>query len=468
MQRKTDAYHHMTDVVCDRLHAWGLTGSHIAVALSGGADSTALLHVLCDLREAFALRVSAIHVHHHIRASEADEDMHFAEELCTSLDVPLKIYHVDAPAVAEALHMSLESAARQERYRAYAAYHETYPDAFIAMAHHADDQFETVMFRMARGTGLRGMCGMPARRDYFIRPLLSLRAREIREVLSDADISYREDSTNADIAYTRNFLRHEVTPAMERVHEGAVENISLMTESLREDEIYLSTLAKEKLESSAPDTLRDVIAHAPTPIAKRMIRQLYEVVRGSVDAMTAEQMNTALALIRSDKPHVRMTLPCDTEMYIDRHLLLFRATDETRLLLQHSVSLGVNVFEETGDCLILSDKPIDATDFPIINIYKLLIHSALRFDTMDLHLYVRRKQEGDAYRYGGMTRTLKKLFNDKKLSLASRAVRPVLCDDAGILWVPGFGVRDTAGDTKNRGACCIYALYCSNTECYDQ
>ncbi len=464
MLHKTNTYHHVKEVIEKQLLEWNLQGSSIAVALSGGADSVALLRVLCDLKTVLKLCVSAIHVHHGIRGDEADEDLAFCETLCERYQVPLHSYRVDAPALAEQSHISLESAARQVRYHCFDAYLKENREDRIAMAHHADDNAETVLFRISRGTGLRGLCGIPARRERFIRPCLSLRAGEMRDALAEIGQSYRVDSTNSDVAYTRNFIRHEVLPQIERVHEGAVKNISLMTEGLQEDESYLMEIADTKCKNADVSDMRRVIASEPPSIAKRMLWRLYEDVRCSEDAITAGQLEDALALIRSEKAHARMTLPCGVEMYIDRDMLMFRSMTAEGALREHEVTMGINVFPETGECLILSEEPIDNAKIPSRNIYKLLIHSVLCFDKMDVRLHVRAKRDGDAYRRGGMTRSLKTLYNSKKMSLAARLRRPVLCDDEGILWVPGFGVRDGNDDTKNKGECRIYICYCGFSE----
>ncbi len=460
MRDRSDAFSYVQDRIGTFLTTGGHTDAHITVALSGGADSVCLFRALCALRERLSLTVSAIHVHHGIRGEEADEDLAFCRALCADFGVELTVEYVDAPAYAEMHHMSLESAARSLRYACFETHHATHEDTLIATAHHADDNAETVLFRMARGTGLRGLCGIPAYRDFYIRPCLSLRAEELRAALLACGAVHREDSTNRDTAYTRNFIRHDLLPLMERVHEGAVENISLMTEGLCEDEAYLMSQAEACLRHADGHGLRSVIAASPPAIAKRMLWLMYEDVRVSEDAMTSEQMGAALALIRGGTSHARMSLPCGIALVIDRGDVTFCSEVENKTLGRHEVTLGVNLFPETGECLILSEKPVEIVNDCSLNIYKLLIHSTLRFDTMDLHLYVRAKEDGDTYRYGGMTRSLKKLFNDKKLSLHARAVRPVLCDEAGILWVPGFGVREDVQDDEKREGYRIYACYC--------
>ncbi len=464
MQTKADAFDSARDRVCSFLVTNGYQGTHLAVALSGGADSVCLLHILCELRVELSLTVSAIHVHHGIRAEEADHDMLFCRTLCEQRGVELTIFHVDAPSHANTHRMSLESAGRELRYRCFTTYHEAHSDVLIATAHHADDNAETVLFRMARGTGLRGLCGIPAQRDFYVRPCLALCREEMHHALTERGYTHCEDSTNADLAYTRNFIRHEVLPILSRVHEGTVKNISLMTEGLCEDDAFLLSYAAKRLADTEIGRLRAAIVAESPAIAKRMLWLLYEEKRRSADALTAEQMQAALDMIRGDRVHASMSLPCGVILQVERDTLAFRSTDETYGLLPHALTMGVNYFPETGECLVLSEKPVDVTNDLSFNIYKLLIHSTLHFDTMDIRLSVRAKQDGDSYRYGGMTRSLKKLYNEKKLSLQARANRPVVCDEAGILWVPGFGVRDRGADAAEKGDYRIYACYCGFSE----
>ncbi len=462
---KSDFSSEVTTVVSDFLIKHGLSrNSEIAVALSGGADSVCLLYALCELREAMQLTLDAIHVNHGIRGDDAAFDEAFCRELCDRLRVTLTVYHVDVPEYAHQAHLSLESAARKLRYDCFDSFIKTHSNAYIATAHQADDHAETVLFRMARGTGLRGLCGIPAQRGRFIRPCLRLTAEQMRLALDSKGYSYCVDATNFDTSYTRNYVRREIMPLFKNVHEGACENISLMTEGLSEDEEYLVGCARARLTETSAEHRRSVIRDCPRPIAKRMIRLLYEEIKQSEDALTAKQVDSALELVCNGAYHAVMTLPCGVEMHLEGDALRFDAVCDLPILIPHDIVLGFNRFEETGDCMILSEEPITLQKFPGLNIYKLLIQSTICFDTMDVHLFVRGKQDGDSYRFGGMTRKLKKLFNDKNFSKKKRATHPVLCDERGILWVPEFGVREgndvNTADTKR----CLHVCYGSMTE----
>ncbi len=461
MMYNNDVFLRVKKIVADFLKHEGIGNCHIAVALSGGADSVCLLHTLNVLQRDFQLCVSAIHVNHGIRGEEAAGDEAFCRSLCSSLALPLEVYKVDVPAHAEKKHLSMESAARELRYDCFEKFLSENQETLIATAHQADDNAETVLFRMVRGTGLRGLCGIPARREHYIRPLLGVTGKEIRDALVASDAMFCVDSTNADTAYSRNFIRHEVLPQLETLHEHAGKNISLMTEGLAEDEEYLCHVAEEMLSFAQAGHLRSAVATAPRAIAKRMIRRLYEEKKRSDDALTAQQLSAALNLIRGKERFASQTLPCGVEMRVENDNLLFDYAKEIPVLQTHVLHYGVNLFSETGECMIVSEKPVNSEKFPELNIYKLLIQSTLQFDTMNVHLFVRGRQEGDAYRYGGMTHRVRKLYNDKKLSPKERAVRPVLCDEKGILWIPGFGVREDSNEKKEH---CLYVCYCSGAE----
>ena len=178
----------------------------IGVALSGGRDSVALLHML---REA-GYTLIAINVEHGIRGDESLRDSKFVAELCASLDVPLLAYGVDAPTFARESGYTLEQGARILRYRVFDRVLQEGKCDYIALAHHLDDQVETILMRILRGTGIKGLVGMRAVSGRYVRPLLGVSREEIDSYCKQNGLAYVEDSTNGDSAYTRNFLRGEL------------------------------------------------------------------------------------------------------------------------------------------------------------------------------------------------------------------------------------------------------------------
>lgn len=213
----------------------------LTVALSGGADSVALLLILHDLQPQFGYTLQAVHVHHGIRGEEADRDAAFCEQLCAQYGVPLQCRYVNVPAFAEAQKLSPETAARILRYEALG---EAAPDGLIATAHHADDQAETLLFHLTRGCGLRGLCGIPPKRERIIRPLLHVAKQTLLAFLSRRCQTYMTDSTNLSEEPSRNFLRHRVMPLLEAQNPAALRHMTRTADMLSEDEDYLSAQAQ--------------------------------------------------------------------------------------------------------------------------------------------------------------------------------------------------------------------------------
>ena len=184
----------------------------IAVALSGGADSVALLHYMLSFSRLYPIKVIALNVEHGIRGEQSKNDTAFVSELCKKLNIELLKYEVDSPAYAKEHKLTIEQAARALRYDCFFDAIKTKKCHKIATAHHLSDNFETVLFNIFRGTGLKGLYGISDDRDNIIRPLLNVSRREIDEYIEKNAIPYVEDSSNKDNNFSRNYLRNEVIP----------------------------------------------------------------------------------------------------------------------------------------------------------------------------------------------------------------------------------------------------------------
>lgn len=211
-------------------------------AFSGGADSTALLLCLWQLRQELKIDLRAVHIHHGIRGDEADRDAAFCAAFCKAHEIRFTLCRVDAPAYAKQHHLSLETAARYLRYEALMR---AAPEGEIATAHHAGDNAETLLFHLMRGTGLAGLRGIPPRSGRIIRPLLNAEKHEILAFLREQQQSYVEDSTNAETFSTRNRIRGGILPLMQAENPALLAAMTQTAEILREDEALLSEMAEE-------------------------------------------------------------------------------------------------------------------------------------------------------------------------------------------------------------------------------
>ena len=229
-----------TDAVRRFLQRQKIRDAAVCCALSGGADSICLLVCLLAVQAEFGLRLSAVHIQHNLRGEESQRDEEFCRSFCHARSVPLTVIPVDVRQYAAAHSLSIETAARECRYAAF----RSVPCDYLATAHTASDQLETVLFRLARGTGLRGLCGIPPVREHFIRPLLDVTRTEIEAELRLRQITFVTDSSNLTDAFTRNRIRRHIVPELAAIHSGTERNIIRMTELLRADADFLETAAQ--------------------------------------------------------------------------------------------------------------------------------------------------------------------------------------------------------------------------------
>ncbi len=220
-------------------------GDHVLAGVSGGADSVCLIRILAALRKELGLTLTAVHVEHGIRGEESLADMDFVRDLCKELGVDCVCRQVDAAGAAKERHLTLEEAARLLRYEAFdEAAAETGADR-IALAHHLEDDAETILFHLARGSGLQGLTGIPAVRGRIIRPLLKTSREEIEAYLDAAGQSWRQDRTNEDLYYARNRIRARVLPELEEINAGAARHLTQTADRLRTVWSFLEEMTDE-------------------------------------------------------------------------------------------------------------------------------------------------------------------------------------------------------------------------------
>lgn len=251
------------------------SGDNVIAALSGGADSVSLLHVLKALEQRLGITLYACHINHNLRGKDSDSDQEFTEKLCRRLNIPLKVFSVDVSGTAEK-HQSIEERARELRYEAFASEARRL-NAKVATAHNSCDNIETVLLNMLRGTGLKGLCGIPPVRDYLIRPLIFCTREEIEAYCRDNSLEFVTDKTNFSTAYTRNKIRLELLPKLLEINPSLYEGVGRMTSSLIEDSVFLEEMAinaieKARLEQGIYDSSQ--LAALPKPIFSRAVSML--------------------------------------------------------------------------------------------------------------------------------------------------------------------------------------------------
>lgn len=386
-------------------------GDHVICAVSGGADSLALLFGLYLLREKLQITLSAAHFNHHLRGEESDRDEAFVAEFCGRFDIAL---HLGGGEVKPG-KKGLEAAARDARY----AFLRSLPGK-VATAHTADDNAETVLLHLVRGTGLKGLCGIAPVGDRLIRPMLSVTRAEVETFLQDYCLRHITDSSNETDQFLRNRLRHHVMPLLKAENPRLAENLSAMALQLQEEERLLAALTEQAYTVEVAK-LRTMEPALRSRCLERLLKEC--------GVREPERSHILLAenLVFSENPSARADFPGGVT--IQRQYNVLCPVRETMALQQTFLSVpGVTELSGLRVTSRFSEERIN---------------NAYTF-TVAVHgpVVLRGRLPGDEMRLPGGTKSLKKIYIDRKIPLSQRPFVPVLADELGVLGVAGIGVNE--------------------------
>lgn len=395
-------------------------GDSVVCAVSGGADSIALLFALYLLREKLDITLSVAHYNHGLRGEESDRDEQFVREFCDRYEIPLT---VGSGKVVPG-KKGLEAAAREARY----AFLKSFPGK-IATAHTADDNTETVLMHMIRGTGLRGLGGIMPKNGNLIRPMLSVTREEVLAFIASYHLPYVMDSSNETDQFLRNRIRHYVMPLLRAENPSVSQNVSDMALRLRYDEEALTALVDAEKD---PDVEQLRGMHRAV-----RLRWISSFLRGNgVAEPESEHLELVERLVFSDKPSASADLPGGmTVRRVYEHL---QCGFVSAGITPRELTVGKTfMIEEAGvsvSCLPAEDAECTFDSFTVIPKGKILLRS---------------RQAGDYIRLKGGTKNLKKLFIERKIPAGNRQCIPVIADDEGVLGVYGIGANlDRLGSGK--------------------
>lgn len=424
----------------------------VCVALSGGVDSVCLLHALKEQAKKYNIFLSALHVEHGIRGEESVRDMEFCRTLCKEWGIPLAVQRVDVPKLVKEQGGNLENVARSVRHGAFHSVLEEGKADLVATAHHADDVAETILFRLARGTGVSGMKAIT---EYggIVRPLLTCTRAEIEAYAAENHLSHVEDSTNGDENYTRNYIRHTALPAFEKIHGNAAKHLVEFAALAAEEDAFLQSLAESKIlriagEERVPVDLPDVLFARACLCCMRQYAKGGGYTRaniGEIEKLKTLQSGKKVALPVSDVKDIAAVYA-----FREGNDIVFDwefknepprpsevpFTAQTGLYVCAAGILGVQELS----------SGMEAEDFgATVRMKRLLVD----LDAFPEGCVVRGRREGDQITpYHAPRKTLKKFLTDRKISARLSHKLPVIAKGSEVYAVVGVELADSVKVTE--------------------
>ena len=431
-------------------------GDRVLVGLSGGADSVCLLCILNEIKKEIHFSIEAVHIHHGIRGEEADADALFSKQLCERFSIPFLFIQENVPAYAKERKVSLEEAGRMLRYATWERLKKEQGYTKIALAHHANDSAETMLFHLFRGGRLAGLMGIPPVRGEIIRPLLCCSRKEIEEWLTEQNIAYCVDSTNVSDEYTRNKIRHHiVTYAEEQINPKAVLHMQQTAEYLRqvkqfldgtEQELYDRAVQKQgkRIGLSIP-----ILQEFPFFLQTNLIYKIISECSGGKD-ISKLHINQILDLVKKQSGR-GIDLPLGVRVIRSYDTLLFTKKSYDDLVQIEESSKQWYQRVQEGECVpvvipaeYLYGENGEGLSFRVFSYKKIEEIPKNRYtkwfdyDKISSDIFLRKRRNGDMIRLKSGTKKIKSIFIDEKIPTEVRNQMILVACETEILWIPGI------------------------------
>lgn len=384
-------------------------GDRVLIGVSGGADSIALLEFFVSVKEKYDLDICVAHIEHGIRGEDSVNDAEFVENYCKKLGVNFYLKTIDAPNLAKKAKMGVEEYSRMARYDFF----NTIECDKIATAHNLTDNIETLLFRLARGTGLKGACSIPAVRGKIIRPFIEVSSGEIRKWCNDNNIPYRVDCTNSDSAYSRNLIRLEILPLFEKLNANYQDNIENFISDVNEDYAFIDNYVKSIYPKIVKNNEIDLpkLNELDLSIKKRILIMFFDENGYSLNRIHLQSVIDIT--LKSGKSQIK------------ENVFAISAKGKIRLAKFNDLNKKDEFVTKILNIDEFKDKNIDFY---------------CDCDKIVGNIIIRAKQAGDRIKPAGrnVSKTLKKLFNESAYPIEKRDKKIVVCDDFGIVGVIGL------------------------------
>ncbi len=396
----------------------------VAVGFSGGADSVCLLDILSKIKEDYGIILKAVHVNHNIRGQEALRDELFVKDFCKKRGIELLVFSVDVPSLAKERKLSLEQCGRQVRYECF---EKAGCDA-VAVAHTLSDSIETFLFNLARGTGAKGLGGIsPKREPSVIRPLIECTRQEIEAYCEESSLQYVTDSTNLSDDYTRNHIRHRLVPAFEKINTDFEASFHRAMCSIREQDAFIEKCALSLLGESAAEKGHKIalLQKADNAVLKKSI--LFMLKDNMQKPPEAKHIDAVFSLIKEGKGKIELAK--DLYILAEGDIIAFIRNKNNASQWKCEPCNGV-AKTPYGTFILAETAKVTADSFDGDRVSS----EGLCFSS---------RYPGDCFtdKKRGVTKSLKKLFNEMKIPVHERNAVAVLHDGENVVWIENIGVN---------------------------
>jgi len=431
-------------------------GDKIIIGVSGGADSLALLNIFHEIKALFSLQLVAAHVHHGLRGKDADADAEFVEQICRDWQIPFYLKRADVRKLAADWGISEEEAGRRVRYEFFDQLLRDLNGQKIALGHHRDDQAETILFNLIRGTGIKGLQGMkPVREGKIIRPLLQISKEEIEQYCYEKGLKFRVDATNEENVYVRNRIRNVVIPYIKKhFNPNFSDSLVRMGDILAEEDQFLSCYTEELFNKWATISAGEIsiplefLNDCCKAIRRRVIRLAVERMAGSMKDISYTHIEQILNIALDSSVGSMLDLPGNLRVKKDYEMLCFSSSknSDSFSAFQYPIPVPGRVHIEDLNVEITCRR-VDRPDVLNRGPWCIYIDS----DKIKGSLWVRNRRDGDRFQPLGMkgTKKLKDYFIDRKIPRDQRDAIPLVVDESNIVWVAGYQLNDNYKVTPN-------------------
>ncbi|PKG22490.1 tRNA lysidine(34) synthetase TilS [Niallia nealsonii] len=438
-----------------------LEGSKVLVGVSGGPDSLALLHFLWTKQEEWNISIMAAHVDHMFRGEESLEEAKFVEEFCKEKSIPFVWKRIDVPKYIKETRANGQTASRDCRYSFFKEMIAIYNMDYLALGHHGDDQAETILMHLTRGSSGRARAGIPFERKFgkgiLFRPFLCLERQEIENYCTINELNPRRDPSNDKEVYSRNRFRKHVMPFLKKENNRVIQHFQRFSEEIAEDELFLmeltvqtwNTVVMDKKENEIVIGINEFLSIANS-LQRRCIQlilnYLYKDKPASLSALHIDQI---IALLNSPHPSGNIDLPENLKVVKSYQLAYFQLNFSTEDPFYYEIS-------KTGELLLPNGYyiKVEYIDKRPENLEADSI--LLCADSIKYPLIIRTRRNGDRIKLKGMagTKKVNRIFVDEKIPIQQRATWPIVTDvENNLLWIPGLKKS-------------IYSFSNKNSDCY--